>query len=298
MNSSTGKLEGKVALITGGASGIGYAIAERYVSEGASVVLADLNTDLLNTACKELGSACAVVKTDVTIEKDMERAVRFGVEQFGKLDIGVNSAGLGTYALLIDQTEEQWDTVVNTCLKGVFFSMKHQARQMLAQGKGGVIINISSLNSQQPGEGSSVYCSAKAGVNMLTSVGAMELGPENIRVCGIAPGLVFTPLTDPVKNMPKLKAAYLENIPLGRAGTPKDIADAALFLASDEAAWISGVTLFVDVNPDYHLTNIPKMIDSIRKTYILNRQSGGDYRLTDPGWDAEKARLQKEKKEK
>jgi len=246
MNGSVNRLEGRVALITGGASGIGRAIADRYVKEGGRVVLADLNQDLLKEAETQLGSACASVKADVTVEADMERAVAAAVEHFGKLDIGVNSAGMGTYAVLTDQTEEQWDTVINICLKGTFLSMKHEARQMIAQGGEGVIINISSLNSTQPGEGCSAYCSAKAGVNMLTRVGAMDLGPHKIRVCGIAPGLIETPLTGSIWEMPQLYDAYLENIPLGRAGVPEDIANAALFLASDDASWVSGETLFVD----------------------------------------------------
>lgn len=246
MSVTSGKLEGKVAFITGGASGIGYAIANRYVNEGARVILADLNSELLQEAKENLGDACATAITNVTIESDIKQAIAIGVKQFGKIDIGVNSAGLGTYAPITEQTEEQWDTVINTCLKGVFFSMKHEGRQMIAQGKGGVIINISSLNSKQPGEGSSAYCSAKAGVNMITQVGAMEMGPNNIRVCGIAPGLVTTPLTQPIEEIPALKEAYMENIPLGRAGTPDDISNAALFLASYEASWISGEMIFVD----------------------------------------------------
>ncbi len=235
-----------MALITGGASGIGRAIADRYVGEGGKVMLADLNSDLLKEAEAQLGKACATVEADVTVEADMERAVAAAVEHFGHLDIGVNSAGVGTYAVITDQTEEQWDTVINICLKGAFLSMKHEGRQMIAQGDGGVIINISSLNSAQPGEGCSAYCSAKAGVNMLTRVGAMDLGPHKIRVCGIAPGLIETPLTGSIWEMPQLMDAYLENIPLGRAGVPEDIANAALFLASDDASWVSGETLFVD----------------------------------------------------
>ena len=240
------RLEGRVAFITGGASGIGLAIANRYVAEGCKVMLADLNTEMLKEAEVQLGGACKTIKADVTVEADMEQAVAAVVEHFGRLDIGVNSAGLGTYAMITDQTEEQWDTVVNTCLKGVFLSMKHEARQMVAQGNGGVILNISSLNSQQPGEGFSAYCAAKAGVNMLTRVGAMDLGASKIRVCGIAPGLVDTPITGLVKEVPQLFDAFLENIPLGRSGFPVDIANAALFLASDDASWISGETLFVD----------------------------------------------------
>jgi NAD(P)-dependent dehydrogenase (short-subunit alcohol dehydrogenase family) len=246
MNTAVNRLEGRVALITGGASGIGLAIAERYVGEGGKVMLADLNGELLKEAETQLGGACVTIEANVTVEADMERAVAATVESFGRLDIGVNSAGVGTYAVITDQTEEQWDTVINICLKGAFLSMKHEGRQMIAQGDGGVIINISSLNSAQPGEGCSAYCSAKAGVNMLTRVGAMDLGPHKIRVCGIAPGLIETPLTGGIWEMPQLLDGYLENIPLGRAGVPEDIANAALFLASDDASWVSGETLFVD----------------------------------------------------
>jgi NAD(P)-dependent dehydrogenase (short-subunit alcohol dehydrogenase family) len=246
MKKTRNQLEGKVALITGGASGIGLATAARYVNEGAKVVIADLNSDLMGDAKKQLGDACATIETNVTNESDVEHAVAYATKEFGRLDIGVNSAGLGTYALITDQTEEQFDTVINTCLKGVFFSMKHQGRQMITQGGGGVIINISSLSSQQPGEGQSAYCSAKAAVNMITSVGAMEMGPHNIRVCGIAPGLVYTPLTEVIKETSALNEAYLENTPLGRAGIPEDIANSALYLASDESSWVSGITLTVD----------------------------------------------------
>jgi len=246
MNGSGKRLEGRVALITGGASGIGRAIAERYMKEGGKVVLADVNAELLKEVQAQMGSSCATVVADVTVEVDMEQAVAAAVEHFGRLDIGVNSAGTGTLAKITNQTEEQWDTVVDICLKGTFLSIKHEARQMIAQGDGGVIINISSLNAIQPGEASSAYCSAKAGVGMLTRAAAMDLGPDKIRVCAIAPGFINTPLTAPVKEMPHIVDAYLENIPLGRLGEPEDIANAALFLASDEASWISGETLFVD----------------------------------------------------
>jgi len=246
MNSSSKKLDGRVAFVTGGASGIGLAIAERFVSEGARMVLADLNRDLLNQAERKLGDVSATVKTNVAVEADIEHAIAFTVERFGRVDIAVNSAGLGTYGIITELTEEQWDTIADTCLKGIFLSMKHEGLQMTKQASGGVIINISSLNSTQPGEGMAPYCASKAGVDMLTRVGAMEMGPNRIRVCGIAPGLVLTPLTDPVWAMPALHEAYLENTPLGRTGTTGDIANAALFLASDEASWISGETLVVD----------------------------------------------------
>ncbi len=239
-------LNKKTAIITGGASGIGRAIAESFVKNGAKVVLVDLNMDMLNDAKRDLADECEIVQVDVTKESDIENAIQTGVKRFGHIDIGINSAGIGTYSMLVDQTEEEWDKIQNINLKGVFLSMKHEARQMIKQDTGGVIINISSINSCQPGEGNSAYCTAKAGVNMLTKTSAMELGQHNIRVCGIAPGLVETPLTDVLKDMPLLKDAYMDNILLDRAGTVDDISNAAVFLASNQASWITGTTMFID----------------------------------------------------
>jgi NAD(P)-dependent dehydrogenase (short-subunit alcohol dehydrogenase family) len=247
MGTASGKkLEGKVALITGGASGIGKRIAQWFVRESARVVIADISTDGLADMKKELGVACATVQTDVTCEVDVEKAVATAVSNFGRLDIAVNSAGTGGLSLIIDYTEEQWDTEVDVCLKGTFLCMKHQGRQMIAQGIGGSIINIASLNSRQPAEGMSAYCSAKAGVEMLTKVGAMEMAEHKVRVNAICPGLIDTPLTTFVIQTPSIYDHYLQNIPLGRHGTTDDVAAAALFLASDDAAWITGDTLIVD----------------------------------------------------
>ncbi len=246
MNPSGKKLQGRVAFITGGASGIGRGISEWYIREGAKAVLFDRNADLLNEVKEVLKEDCITVVGDVTREKDLESAVAQGVRYFGYVDIGINSAGLGTYAHITEQTEEQWDEVIDICLKGVFLSMKHEARQMLAKGKNGVIINIASLNSRQPAEGYSAYCSAKAGVEMITKIGAMELGPHKIRVCCISPGAVATPLIAGMANYPSLGMETMDNCLLDRIGTTDDIAAAALFLASDDASWITGETLFVD----------------------------------------------------
>jgi NAD(P)-dependent dehydrogenase (short-subunit alcohol dehydrogenase family) len=239
------RLKDKVALVTGGASGIGREIARRYAAEGARVVVADRNAPLLNEAAMELGEAGAAAEMDVTREADAERAVTFAVSRFGRLDIAANCAGLGFSVPLTEQTEQQWDTVMDVCLKGVFLCMKHEARAMAA-GERGVIINIASINARQPGAGLSAYCAAKAGVEMLTRVAALELGSRGIRVVGIGPGLIDTPLTAFQRERPHVREAFLENIPVGRVGTPADIAGAALFLASDEASWVSGDTLFVD----------------------------------------------------
>ena len=241
------RLKGRVAFITGGASGIGRGIAERFIGEGAKVVLFDRNGMLLTEVEQILKNDCIAVEGDVTIEKDIERAVAEGVKKFGRLDIGINSAGTGTYAHISEQSEEQWDTVIDIDLKGVFLSMKHESRQMLSQGEGGAIVNIASLNSRQPAEGFSAYCSAKAGVEMMTKVAAMELGPHDIRVCTISPGGVDTPLTAGALAFPALLEESSTNILLNRKmGTTDDIASAALFLVSDEASWITAVNLFVD----------------------------------------------------
>lgn len=246
MSSNGALLEGRVAFITGGASGIGRGIAERYIDEGAKVVLFDLNTDLLKEVKQIFKDDCITVEGDVTKERDIENGVAKAVDRFGRIDIGINSAGLGGYVYITEQSEEEWDTVMDTCLKGVFFSMKHEARQMLAQGESGAIINIASLNSKQPAEGYSAYCSAKAGVEMITKVGAMELGPHKIRVNSISPGAVVTPLIAGFTEYPSLVEELVENTPLGRIGSTDDIAGAALFLASDDASWVTGHTLFVD----------------------------------------------------
>ena len=242
-----GRLQSKVAVITGGASGIGRAIAERYVSEGASVVLFDLNKELLDDAAASLGAdACSIHAGDVTNEDDIAALVATAVDRFGRLDIAVNSAGVGGFAPIVEHPVEEWNRVVGICLTGVFLSIKHEAKQMVAQGEGGVIINLASINARQAGEGMAAYCSAKAAVEMLTKCAAMELGHHQVRVCGIGPGLVDTPLTAFQNDFPQLRDAYVHNIPMGRAGTPNDIADAALFLASSEASWVTGTTLFVD----------------------------------------------------
>ena len=240
------RLTGKVAVITGGASGIGREIARRYVEEGARVALGDRNRELLVGAEQEFGAGCVTAVMDVTVEREVEELVALAASSFGRLDIGVNCAGLGAFAPVWEMEERSWDLVVDVCLKGVFLSIKHEARRMMAEGHGGAIVNIASINARQPAEGLSAYCAAKAGVEMLTRCAAMELGPHGIRVTGIGPGLIDTPLTSFQRDNPAVREEFLANIPLGRVGTPRDVAGAAVFLASDEADWISGDTLFVD----------------------------------------------------
>ena len=248
------RLQDKVALVTGGASGIGLGTAQRFVAEGARVMLADVNADAAKARATELGENAAWVQADLAgsaaaepgAEAGAEAMVKETVDRFGRIDIAINAAGIGTVALIVDQTVEQWDAVLNLDLRGVFLSTKHEARQMVAQGEGGAIVNIASINARQPGEGMSAYCSAKAGVEMFTRVAAMELARHDIRVTAIAPGLIDTPLTAPMMGIKSIRDEYLENIPAGRAGTPEDVANAALYLVSDEATWVNGSMLVVD----------------------------------------------------
>jgi NAD(P)-dependent dehydrogenase (short-subunit alcohol dehydrogenase family) len=165
---------------------------------------------------------------------------------FGVPDIAVNAAGVGWYSPVHEHSVDQWDQVINVCLRGVFLALRAESKAMVDTAKPGVIINIASINAIVPAEGMSAYCTAKAGVEMLTRCAAMELGPHNVRVVGIGPGFVETPLTDYARAIPAVQDAYIASIPLGRAGTPGDIANAAVFLASDEASWITGTTIYVD----------------------------------------------------
>jgi NAD(P)-dependent dehydrogenase (short-subunit alcohol dehydrogenase family) len=238
--------ESKVAVVTGGASGIGEAIVRRIVAAGGSVAAGDVNEQRLRALADELGDRCAAIPGDVTIEKDLEALVAGAVDRFGAVHVAFNVAGAAKGNAIVDLTEEEWDFTVDLCAKGVVFAIKYEARQMLAQGTGGAIVNIASLNSTVPMYGGAPYCAAKAAAAMITQVAALELGDRGIRVNTISPGLTDTPLTSPLNAVPGLRDAYMERIPMGRAANPDDIAAAAVYLAGDDAAYITGVNLFVD----------------------------------------------------
>lgn len=241
----TARFEGKVGIVTGGASGIGLAIVRRLVDEGGRAVVGDLNPDSLERVAAELGDRVEPVALDVRDEVGVRAMVETAVGRFGRLDLGFNCAGLSVPGELIDLGADDWDTVVDICLKGTFLALKHEAKAMAASG-GGAIVNIASLNSHVPMIGGGAYACAKAGVEMLSRNAALELAPRRIRVNTVSPGLTDTPLTAGLRDMQGLEASFLERIPLNRWGTPEDIAAAALFLASDDASYISGSNLFVD----------------------------------------------------
>jgi 3-oxoacyl-[acyl-carrier protein] reductase len=241
----SGRLAGKVAVITGGASGIGWQTSQLFAAEGANVVIGDRNATLLGRRGSTLGGdSCAVAEVDVTQEADLERLIDLAVDRFGGLDVAVNCAGVGFLGSVYEHPIEEWRVVLDVCLTGTFLAVKHEARAMLHQGTGGAIVNMSSISGRQVSEGMAAYCSAKAGVDMLTRVAAVELGPRGLRVNAIAPGFVETPMTAPTQA--KSRQEFLDGIPLGRAGQPADIARAALFLVSEEAAWVNGEIVVVD----------------------------------------------------
>jgi NAD(P)-dependent dehydrogenase (short-subunit alcohol dehydrogenase family) len=256
-----GRLEGKVALVTGGASGIGRAIARRFVSEGASVAAGDLDEKGLDALADELGDRCTGVTGDATVEDDQARFVAAALDRFGRLDIAVANAGTGHLARIVDQDLADWRRILDVCLTGVFLTIKHAGRAMAA-GDGGSIITMASLNAVQPAAGMSAYCAAKSGVTMLTEVAAMELGPS-VRVNSIGPGLVQTQLTEAMWHMPGLVDEFVENTTVGRFAEPDDIAKLALFLASDDASFISGSLYLADGGG--HTRRYPDMFGSIAR---------------------------------
>jgi meso-butanediol dehydrogenase/(S,S)-butanediol dehydrogenase/diacetyl reductase len=243
--STAARFVDKVVIVTGGGSGIGLAIARRCLAEGASVVIGDIVPDRLQEATALLGERGYAMAADVTRESDVEALVAAAVERFGRLDCAFNVAGASRPAYIVDLTEQDWDFTVDLCLKGVFLAMKHEARQMLRQG-GGAIVNVASLNAHVPMHAGTAYATAKAGVEMLTRNGALELAPGGVRVNAILPGLVRTPLTKPHFADPDRLAAFVERIPMGRPAEPEEMAGPALFLASEDASYVSGASLLVD----------------------------------------------------
>jgi NAD(P)-dependent dehydrogenase (short-subunit alcohol dehydrogenase family) len=240
------ELKNKGAVVTGAASGIGKAIATAFIKAGAQVLLCDVNATALDQTTHELGGRAFGRITDVSNEIQVDAAMRDARNIFGSLDIVVNCAGFGAIAPITQLSGDKWKSVQAVTLNGVFYGVKHGARQMIDQGHPGVIINISSVNGQQAGEGQVAYCAAKAGVDQITRCGALELGSRGIRVVGIAPGLVETPLTRKELEDPAMRELFISVIPMKRPVAAEEIAAAAVFLASDNARSINGETIAID----------------------------------------------------
>ena len=238
------RLQGKVALVTGAASGIGLATARRFLEEGARVVAGDIDpVGLDSVSALTSGDRLVTAQCDVTREIDVENLSRLAVSHFGGLDIAVANAGAGTYAPLIEHPLDEWKRIIDLCLTGVFLTVKHCGAAMR---DGGSIVTVSSLNAIQPSKGMAAYCAAKAGVAMLTRVAAMELGARGIRVNTIAPGLVRTNATTGFFAIPDVVAEFAENAPLGRHASAEEIAGVIAFLAGDESTFMSAGFVSVD----------------------------------------------------
>jgi NAD(P)-dependent dehydrogenase (short-subunit alcohol dehydrogenase family) len=242
-----GRLANKIALITGAGSGMGKAMAEMFAAEGAKIVCADISGQQ-NDVAASLGDAAIAVHADVANEADVQNMIAVTEQKFGRLDILCNNAGFGGgMAPLHEQSTENWDRVHSVNLRGAFFGMKYGVISMMKTG-GGSIVNTTSASGVVGWKHHSIYGAAKAGVNQLTKTGALDYAPHKIRVNAVVPGTIWTGLVPASKETPEPPAGgyRLPGIPLDRWGTAREIAAAALFLASDEASYITGVLLPVD----------------------------------------------------
>jgi 3-oxoacyl-[acyl-carrier protein] reductase len=246
----------RVAVVIGGASGIGSATAGALAADGCRVTVADRNAGGARARAAELGDRHTAVHVDVTDADSVQRLF----DQTGPLDVVVNCAGFSTFGPITDMPVDEFRSVVDVCLTGAFIVAKHAGRHLR---DGGVLVSISSLNARQPAAGMSAYCAAKAGLSMLTQVAALELGPRGIRVNAVAPGFVHTPLTEPAAAVPGVVEEYLENTALGRAGTPEDIAEAVLYLCSPKSSWLTGEVL--DLNGGAHLKRYPDVMGHVMR---------------------------------
>ena len=243
-------LQGKVAIVTGGNSGIGKAIVEYLAELGAQVIIDYRShpeaTEELEREIGAYGGCSFGVQADVSKLDEIQRLIDAAVAQFGRIDVMVNNAGVETRTSVLDTTPEQYDKVLDVNLRGVFFATQYAAKQMIAQGDGGRIINISSVHEDWPMPGNTAYCLAKGGVRMLTRTAALELAPHGINIVNVGPGAVATPINDSTMNDPELMAKLNAAIPLGRMARPEEIAKVVGFLASDAASYITATTIFAD----------------------------------------------------
>ncbi|WP_349435540.1 SDR family oxidoreductase [Pararhizobium sp. A13] len=243
------KLANRVAVITGGARGIGRACAERFLAEGAKVVIADVDATRLHETASAIGTPDKVlaVVTDVSKKDQVDALIVAAVQKFGRVDIMVNNAGIAMMQDFLDVTEEDYDKVLGVNLKGAFLGVQAAARQMIAQGEGGVIINMSSINSGLANPRVSTYAISKGGMNQVTGTAAVAFAPYGIRVVGVGPGTIMTEMVDgSFIDSEATRRAVLSRTPMGRCGTVEEIAAVTAFLASDDASYITGETIYPD----------------------------------------------------
>ncbi len=243
-------LRGKTLVVTGGNSGIGEAIVRAAAAEGANVVVDYVarpeETHEIVAAIQQLGGHAVGVQADVTKAGDLHKMVRTAVETFGRLDGLINNAGIETRTGILDTTEEDYDRVMDINLKSAFFGTQFAARQFIAQGDGGIVINISSVHEDWPMPGNVAYCVSKGGVRMLARTAGVELGVHGIRVVNVCPGAVATPINQATMDDPEQLQRLRSAIPLGRLAQPEDIADVVVFLASGGNDYMTATSVFID----------------------------------------------------
>jgi glucose 1-dehydrogenase len=244
------RLKDKVAIVTGAATGIGQAIAVRFVQEGAAVVVDYVGAPEVPRATEEkikaAGGRSVAIAADVAKADDVDALVRGTIASFGRLDIVVNNAGVERKAAFVDYPLEELRKILDINLIGPFLVSQAAARHMIERGGGGRIINISSVHEDLPMPTNAAYCASKGGLRMLMRTIAVELAQHRITVNNIGPGAVYTPIDADVEAKPEIDKAWMEEIPVDRWGKPEEIAGLAVYLASDEAAYVTGSTYFID----------------------------------------------------
>jgi glucose 1-dehydrogenase len=244
------RLQDKVAIVTGAATGIGQAIAIRFAREGAAVVIDYIGKPdvAANTQAQisSFGGRSVAVAADISKPDQVQNLIGAAVKAYGKLDIVVNNAGIEKKLAFVDYPLEELQKILDVNLIGPFLVSQAAARQMIQQGRGGRLINISSVHEDLPMPTNAAYCVSKGGLRMLTRTIAVELAKDKITVNNIGPGAVFTPIDSDVEAKPEMEKALMGEIPLNRWGKPEEIAGLAVYLASDEAAYITGSTYFID----------------------------------------------------
>jgi glucose 1-dehydrogenase len=243
-------LKGKVAIVTGGNSGIGAAIALELAKQGANIVIDYVvhpeATEELEKQIVALGDQAIGVQADVSKVADLQMLIDSAVKAFGRVDIMVNNAGVETRTSILDTSEEQYDKVMDINLKSAFFGTQIAAKQMIKQGGGGRIINLTSVHEDWPMPNNTAYCLSKGGMRMLTRTAGVELAPENVLVVGVGPGAVATPINKSTMENPEMMKKLNSAIPLGRMAESEEIASVVAFLADDGASYMTATTIFAD----------------------------------------------------
>jgi glucose 1-dehydrogenase len=243
-------LKGKVAIVTGGNSGIGKAVVLGLAEQGANVVIDYVSDEQATTdleeKVRELGDQVIGVKADVSKVDDLRMLIDRAVDAFGRLDVMVNNAGIETRTSILDTTEEQYQKVLDINLKSAFFGTQLAAQQMIKQGEGGRIINMTSVHEDWPMPGNTPYCLSKGGMRMLTRTAGVELAPHDVLVVGVGPGAVDTPINKATEDDPVALKKLDSAIPIGRLAKPEEIASVVAFLAGAGSSYLTATTIFAD----------------------------------------------------